>query len=355
MKLSWTTLVLALGACTPEPPCLPFEGTLELPNEVQAPDGDVTVALFPVTFGADYFTAGAELMSTTADAGAWAFCLPDQLQDTAYASPDPGGSPSFQIGALMLGAYVDVDGDGAYSSPDTLVAGASELLVNARGEVPTAGGVWDGVAGWNLMEFVFTEPNADPDLAFTPIEQGRTAYVQQENLLPAGHDSLGGVIAPACGAETVVDVVHTAMFDATAPQPADLHLGSVVVDATQAGSAYSLSGPFTAPPPADHLLPDTAQNVGMSIATYVALAYTDTDADGAWTPSTDPLCGASHVDPTPTMVAYLEPTSLTSGVFLHGWGLRAGWVLLDVQGGADAPPTLTAWETGLAIEPPPPT
>lgn len=222
---------------------------------------------------------------------------------------------------------MDEDGAGVYSAPDTLVAGAEQLLVSARGEVSDAGGPWDGVAGWNLMAFVFTAPNVDPDLAFTPIEQGRSDYVQQANLLPAGHDRLAGVIAPTCGAETVVDVVHTALFDETAPQPADHQLASVVVDA--------------------------AQSVGLSVATYVALAHTDTDADGAWTPSTDPLCGASHVGSTPTMVAYLQPTSLTSGVFLNGWGLRAGWVLLDVQGGADAPPTLVAWDAGLPMEAPP--
>lgn len=61
MRRFGTPLLLAMTACTPDPPCVPFEGTLQLPGDVQAPVGDVTVGLFPVDFGA------------------WAFCLPDQL------------------------------------------------------------------------------------------------------------------------------------------------------------------------------------------------------------------------------------------------------------------------------------
>ncbi len=282
-----------------------------------APTGDVRVGLF-VGVNDEARGPGHEAYGTLVVQGA----LADGWTDFAVVvdgepSDDDFGhtAPGAQVATYFFFSYLDADEDGAFTAGEDLLGGAPVMLMYVR-VIDEHDADLD--AGW------YTVLRADildgGDVEMTPVPEGTTADEGPQlasSLVPV---TRGAAPATSPGGDRLALVLASYLDgsgDAADPE----------AFAQAAGASLEIDGA----PPAEHLAPTDIGDghVDLPTAVYRAVAFTDADGDGRFTPgSCDELVAASRAE-----VRYLDPTAmeLTTAEHLLDDGLEVGWWVWDVD------------------------
>ncbi len=311
---------------TPDPTWF-LSGSLHVPIGADVPVGDVQVVLISLNgdfqFGEVF--RQVDVGPITADRSVdYEIGLADEVGDEWYNSD--AMNPGMEVALFALGAYIDEDGDGEATTTDTYVSASQDPFVaSIRGILGTdAGGA---LLGWNHVS----------NEIVTPFTGDRGGVDIDANLLPIPPtDPLSCEIIPALdqgppGVRRVDLYSFTGWYDGAFP--ADPSLVSVGVPNDQPHHVFDF--PDLGVPPDDHFTDDLGDGPteGLLIAAYVAVAYVDTDGNGAWS-------GNGYVE-TPLAsndsMAYGVPARTVMYLRATGWGAGyvapyfggLGWVLFE--------------------------
>jgi hypothetical protein len=322
-----------------------FGGTVDAPDDVDIPPGDVRVIAVGNLFAADGSDFGSNLEFVLGETGAddlvaggsadFLFHLPLVPPDEQFVATDVN-YPTMELAGYLIGAYVDTDGSGGPTDRDSFVGGSSTFLAYARGDLSP-----DAVAigleeGWNVLVLVGQDATA------VAIEDGYDGYHVPGNLLEAPQGDLVCTLEPDLDGTVAVGLVN--LDDSFA----DRTLVSVAVEASGTDTEAVLPGPIGLPPIGQVVALDPSSDLGINGTILFGLAWDDTDQDGEYDADSEAPLASSYSSSEPGRLAmYLHATDLRAGFIADAYGWQMGWMLAE-DSGSDVP-AMVPWDDGMRL------
>jgi hypothetical protein len=341
---------------TPDQPTL--GGTLAA--TLNAPSGEVTFAVMPVTWvedsspGADDGGLVVEEAWQTTSSGSladgavtFAFDWPGEPPDETFVPT--GNNSAEETATFMLGAFVDADESGDRNEGDLLLGATLEYLIYLRGELSDesfeSGAKTDS---WHLVAY---DEAGLASLVVLDAATGYDAWELDPNLLARQPSDLPVTVVDDYGPGVELSLVSMGIGlgdDA----PKEVIISTISLD-TSGGNATGVFADIPAPPD-DHFgldldpdaPPDEGPPPGISMAAFLALAWSDNNNDAVLDLNTDPLFGSSHETEPTVMLMYIKPTDFQGVLVPLYWGIDFGWTLIDVTEDAGGP---IPFSNGLVI------
>jgi hypothetical protein len=275
----------------------------------------------------DSFEAGEEIAGGEGEANV-SVAMPTPSEDE-LRTPDPTNWPSFQAAAYLPALHVDHDGDGLQDSGEPYVgAGLAWPLyaVNVPAELAMAG----VVEGWNALQLDMESGDFQlHDIDAIPLEAG---LWPEESVTVAGRYA-GDIPASGMGLAAVP-------MNAFEGAP----ISSLLYDEVPLPVSFEIT--LDEVPPYDHFMQD--EEIGLSMAIEMPLAYIDTDRSGGLSDGDLPAYMACH-DRQPVMAIYIaQPEDLVTAYYMQAFygafGLNTGWWAGSVDPHTDEPIALSREE-----------
>ncbi len=319
-----------------------LNGSLAFAADALVPEGEITMALFPMNFDSENAFDVSTMWERTAITGvagesvSFSWCLGTPPEEH-YQADDGGGDTDTDTDTVvaeaapyLIGGMVDSNGDEAFTPGEALVHGEYAFLLHVRGAVPGDFAEYGVQLGWNRLVVTFP----DGEIVNTALSDGDELSLNA-NLLLNDPGPLPGVLE-----SSHEGAVRAGLYLVEGNEEAEDNLlgESVAVDATEAGAEFLLA---TAPP-ADHLV----DSGGLRVAMYAAIAWDDAAPDQTYTEEGDgPLLAASVFSQSPVYAIYLEPIDFSSVYYVSAFG-RAGWGLFTDQY------VTVPWDEGVSLHSP---
>ena len=250
---------------------------------------------------------------------------------------------------LLIGAFVDTDGNGQREENEALVGVAEPFLVyvaSAGDNAAEAG----AEHGWYTLLFEMDD-SMEPSPTAYPFEDDHATVDFGPNLITPNQPSALSfhcIDSPESHRDARVDLFATlALEDWSVPDPtlasSEIFLSESVFD-----------GSFAHPlpePPVEHQAKLDPNSPGAAVlaATYVGIVYTDRNSNEKYDPLSDDFLGLSQTSQGMELAAQFTAHEFSAHLFIHLLDFPLGWNMLQTTE-SEEELGLIDWSEGLSIE-----